>query len=90
VQARAAWRSKISGGRRFELSLYNPDTGLGNKPGLRGEELDSRYEQEWQRAEALHSSGMSYEEAWAKIRQECRLGSSSLGTEDPDDLDDEP
>jgi hypothetical protein len=58
-------------------------------PGLRGEELDSRYEQEWQRAEVLHSSGMSYEEAWGKIRQECRLGSSSLGVEEPDDLDDE-
>ena len=58
---------EASGGRRYELSLYAPSD-LDNCAGLFGTELDDRYQSELARVEALAAGGMTYAEAWDRIR----------------------
>lgn len=59
----AEWRGKIDGGRRYELLLE----------GLSPEEIDRRYEEEWQQAEMLVKAGFTYQEAWDGIRRDSLL-----------------
>ena len=78
---------EASGGRRYELTLYDPRD-LGNRPGLWGTELDDRYQSEIARGEAMAAAGMSYTEAWDRIRQDCRMAAlADLGDLDRDDDD---
>ena len=83
---------EASGGRRYELCLYDAGD-IGNMPGLFGTELNDRYEAEVVRVEAMVAAGMSHLEAWERIRQDCRMAAladlGDLGLDD-DDSDDPP
>jgi len=75
-------RTQFDGGRRYELTLYDP-LDIGNKPGLSGDELDERYETEWRYALELEAIGCTLTEAWAKIRQDARVAEPSWSATTP-------
>ena len=79
---------EASGGRRYELTLLNPRD-IGNNPGLIGDEMEKRYAAEVARVEAMAAGGLSYTEAWDRIRRDCRKAAlADLGDLDTD-FDDE-
>ena len=52
------WRSQVSGGRRFELSLR-----------MSQEAAREQFEREWGMVQEMHAEGMSYGDAWKQIRE---------------------
>jgi hypothetical protein len=70
------WRDRMSGGRVYELTLDGHDY----------ESANTKYEEEWRRARTLNADGMSYEDAWKRIRRDAMLSA----VEDDDEQDVRP
>lgn len=70
--AHSEWRARVSGGRRYELSLT---TSL--------EAATRQYEREWEQVEAMRVRGMSYSEAWEQVRRESLSAQLDDGEGEP-------
>src|SRR6187397_1071962 len=63
------WRAETSSGRLYELVAVEC---------LPYDEARALYQKEWRQVEELALSGLTYEDAWARVRREAFCGDADL------------